>query len=660
MVKRLHLVLGTVLLLMAATTNAQSTTELDPVTVTSTLQSISASATGRNIVVLKGEQFSKLPVHSIDELLRYIPGIEVQMRGPLGAQSDIVLRGGTFQQVLVIMDGVRLNDANTGHFNSYIPISPTQIERIEVLKGAASAIYGTEAVGGVINIITKAFAVKESAGNTGEQGEPKPSIAHGFNRGIGFNRGSGQIAVGSYGTITANAGAFFQTKNTAIDAGFLTNHTTGQLQRGIDGFVHATTASIGISHSFSPYLKLSVRTAFDTRHFAAQNFYTTFLSDTATEKVTTFWNQAQLQYAKKKHSFTLNAGYKTLKDEYRYNAISIANTNRSKLLQSLAVYSFKPTAGTTITAGAQWLNKQITSNDRGNHQLNQLGAFALLYQQVGKHFFINPALRLEWNQRSGSELVPQLNVSYKFPQVQLRASGGKTIRDADFTERYNNYNKIFVTGGSIGNPDLLSERSWSYEAGADFFSVPHTRISVTGFQSRFSRLIDYVATPYSQILHNQNLSPTGNFALAKNIGGVVNTGAELDMQYNQQWSNQQLWLSAGLTLISTRSNQPVTSFYLSSHANVLAIASAVYSYRWVQLSINGVYKSRNERAASAINAAISKEYFVMNSRLAASVYKSKMQVFVQADNLFNKSYSDLLGAMMPGRWVQGGVAVHVW
>ena len=103
-------------------------------------------------------EFSKLPVHSIDDLLRYVPGIEIQARGPMGAQSDIVLRGGTFQQVLVIVDGIRINDPLTGHFNSYIPIAPSEIDRIEILKGASSAIYGSDAVGGVIHIITKTFA----------------------------------------------------------------------------------------------------------------------------------------------------------------------------------------------------------------------------------------------------------------------------------------------------------------------------------------------------------------------------------------------------------------------------------------------------------------------------------------------------------------------
>src|SRR5215213_7264322 len=131
--------------------------ELDPVTITASIAPERVSKTGRNLLIIKGERFNHLPVNSVDELLRYLPGVEVQMRGPLGAQSDIVLRGGTFQQVLVILDGVRLNDPNTGHFSSYIPIAPAEIDHIEILKGASSAIYGSEAVGGVINIITKTF-----------------------------------------------------------------------------------------------------------------------------------------------------------------------------------------------------------------------------------------------------------------------------------------------------------------------------------------------------------------------------------------------------------------------------------------------------------------------------------------------------------------------
>ena len=101
--------------------NAQEI-DLDPVTVTASINPLKASQTGRNLIVIGGNRFAQLPVHSLDELLRYLAGIELQARGPFGSQSDITLRGGTFQQVLVIVDGVRVNDANTGHFTANILI----------------------------------------------------------------------------------------------------------------------------------------------------------------------------------------------------------------------------------------------------------------------------------------------------------------------------------------------------------------------------------------------------------------------------------------------------------------------------------------------------------------------------------------------------------
>ncbi|MGZ5285618.1 MAG: TonB-dependent receptor, partial [Flavisolibacter sp.] len=93
--------------ILCTSLNAQDP-DLDPVTITTSSTPEKTSRSGRNLFVIQGERFNDLPIQSIDELLRYLPGIEMQSRGPMGAQSDIVIRGGTFQQVLVILDGLRL------------------------------------------------------------------------------------------------------------------------------------------------------------------------------------------------------------------------------------------------------------------------------------------------------------------------------------------------------------------------------------------------------------------------------------------------------------------------------------------------------------------------------------------------------------------------
>lgn len=611
--------------------------ELDPVTISSSLSSITASKTGRNIIVIKGDAFSKLPVHSIDDLLRYVPGIEVQARGPMGAQSDIVLRGGTFQQVLVVVDGIRINDPLTGHFNSYIPIAPGEIERIEILKGASSAIYGSDAVGGVIHIITKTFAT---------QTKEKKEV-------------TGQITGGEYGLRNANLGGFYSNGKTAIGAGFLSNNSDGQLQRGTRGFFNLNTASVSLSHQINKAWQIGFRSAFDDRKFSAQNFYTTFASDTADEKVQTFWNQLRLAFQQSSNKFSISFGYKVIDDKYKFNTASIPNHNKAKIFQLLTLYEHKFSEKTTVVSGLQFFDRSIKSNDRGKHHVKQMGGFAVLQQYIGA-VTLSPALRLDWDETGGTELIPQINASYRKNKILLRGSAGKTIRHADFTERYNNYNKTLVTSGRIGNPDLAAERSFSYELGADLFASPNIKISATFFQRNHDDLIDYVTTPYANMPRKSNLSPTGTYALAKNISEVNTKGFETDIQFIKELNNKQrLYTVVGFTWLESKSSEATPSFYVSSHARLLTNFSIQYGTPAFSVAVNGLYKTRTPQIAAPIKATVTKDYFLLNAKAEGFVIKQKLSLFVEVDNVFDKAYSDLLGAPMPGRWLMGGLKLSL-
>ncbi|KAA0990096.1 TonB-dependent receptor plug domain-containing protein [Dyadobacter aurulentus] len=623
---------------------------LDPVTVTSSIVEKRASETGRNIAVIRGENFQNLPVHSIDDLLRYVPGVEIQARGPMGSQSDIVLRGGTFQQVLVILDGIRLNDPNTGHFNSYIPISPAEIERIEVLKGASSAIYGSDAVGGVIHVISKTFAAKLN--NGGDENSPaKTNISAG-------------ISAGQYGLINANAGGFYQKGRLAVSGGLLTNNASGVRQRGIKGYFHNNTASLSLNYQLSEAWNLAARSSYDHRDFAAQNFYTVLKSDTASEKVKSSWNQLKLGYKKNKTAFTVDAGYKFVEDTYLFNPHSIANNSKSRLWQGLATLQQEFTPATSLIAGLNYQNRNIASNDRGDHSLHQLAPFVSIVQRFGENFTVTPSVRVDWRQSIGTEAVPQITLSYKKDSWQLRGSAGKTIRDADFTERFNNYNKALVTGGNVGNPDLKAERSFSYEAGADWFLTTNNKsqlkLSATFFQRLQNDLIDYVTTPYAQMPRKDNLSPTGNFGLALNIAEVNTTGIEVDIQSaNSLGANQKLLFNAGFTWLDSKNSNQIPSFYVSSHAKFLTNFSAIYQVNNFSFSLNGLYKQRAARETAAIEARISSSYFMINAKAEYAFLNKMLAVYVQADNAFDVQYSDLLGSKMPGRWVMGGIRFNL-
>lgn len=614
-----------------------SNIELDSVTVTATRSVQNQKETGRNITVIRGEQFDKLPVHSIDELLRYLPGIEIQQRGPEGSSSDIVIRGGTFQQVLVIIDGVKLNDPLTGHFNTFIPIHPAEIDRIEILKGAASAIWGSEAVGGVVNIITKTFS-----GNSTRAG----------------NTVKGKVALGEYGLF--NAATYFSVSRnkSTFSGGVLSNNAKGQPLRGTNGFFHLTTVNLSFSQQLPKDWVLHFRSASDFRKFNAQNFYTTFSSDTANEKVNSWWNHLNLEKKTMKGVLNFDAAYKQLRDQFWFTPSATPNDNKTNVFTTQLYYTASIKNKSSYTTGVQFSRKQIISNDRGNHSLLHGAVYTILRHTLGSNVHLNESLRLDWDENYGAILVPQVNFAWTPSKFTFRASGGRSFRDADFTERYNNYNKVLVTSGRIGNPDLKPEHSWNAEAGADYSFSYQLKISTTIFYRDHTNLIDYANTPYNEMPRKDNLSPAGTYALAKNIEKVKTTGLELDMIYSKKLNeNSTVLVNGGFTWLQSKNNDPAPSFYISSHAKYLLNFSALYSIHAFSFSVTGLYKKRDEQKSAAINAEITPSYFVLNAKGVYQFSKKFDKLFIEADNLFDKRYSDLLGAMMPGRWLSGGFEI---
>ncbi|MBY0478424.1 MAG: TonB-dependent receptor [Chitinophagaceae bacterium] len=618
----------------------QKEIELDPITITATLTPKSALTTGRNIILIKGEQINKLPVNSIDELIRYLPGVEVQSRGPMGAQSNITIRGGTFQQVLIILDGIRLNDPLSGHFNSYIPIAPAEIDRIEILKGASSAVYGTEAVGGVVHIITKTFAAQK-----GKQ-------QHKLNA---------QVTAGEYGLRNAQAGFSWQKNKTAVAGGLLQNVADGQPLRGTNGFFNLTTISLSAKQYINDKISIAYRGAYDDRNFNAQNFYTNILTDSATERVITRWHHLNFTYQHKKHRFSFDGGAKDASDKYQFRKSAVANTNRSNLYQALALHNYNFNKKSSLTSGVQLIERSVQSNNRGNHSITTAGVFVILNQQIAEHFTINPALRVDWNERAGLELIPQLNLSYRYEKLQLRASAGRSTRDADFTERFNNYQPATVAAGNrIGNPDLEAENAFSYEAGADYLFTNELKVSAGWFQRYHNGLIDYVSTPYSNMPRQVNLIPGATYSLAKNIDKVNTKGIETDIQYSKTFSaNHTLIAAMGFVWINSKSSDSIPSLYVSNHAKYFTNFSVQYRYKFISIAINGLYKQRRPQTGNPAFVPVSKDYFLMNARLEGHFIENKLGVFIQADNVFNRRYSDILGTVMPNRWLMGGIKVSL-
>ena len=609
---------------------------LEPVLISSSAQQKRIRETGRNISVLTKDDIKNIPANSLDELLRFVPGIEVQQRGPQGSQSDLIIRGGTFQQVLVVIDGMRANEPLTGHFNAYIPIHPEEIERIEVIKGAAAAIFGPDAVGGVVHVITKAFT---------HNFETKNKSAAATLQGGQYGLFNGRIALSS------------SNKKSYVSGGLQQNKAKGIQMRGTTGYFDNGLANISYARKLNDAWRLMLRAAADSRDFNAQNFYTSFLSDTANEKVSSTWQQLALSRTSEKSTFSILVNARQLKDVYSFRPVSIANQNSTKLFNADIRHTVRlKWQQAKFTSGMQVFNKQITSNDRGNHKHLHTGIYANLQHQLLNKLFLTEGIRADWDQSYKWALIPQLNLAYTGALATLRASISKGIRDADFTERYNNFNKPLVSGGSIGNPALEAERSLNMEIGADLLLEKPVQLHATLFQRNQASLIDWATTAYANMPIRNNLVPTGIYALASNIANVDTRGAELDLSGDHHWGKEsKLRWNSGITVLkSTGKGNSLPSFYLSSHARLLWNSNMRISNKFGAFSMGTVYKKRNKQTANAINASISPEYITVNLRIEKYLFKKKAGLMMQIDNLTDVAYSDLLGSIMPGRWMQFG------
>src|ERR1039458_5930312 len=143
----------------------------ETVVVTGTFEPLSLDEMDRAITLLPARS-SGLVLNALEDLLRTDPALDLQERAPNGVQTDLSIRGGTFAETLVLLDGQRLNDAQTGHHDMDIPVPLDTIQQVEVLRGSGSTLYGSDAIGGVINIITAPpedmeLRLRTSVGNDG-------------------------------------------------------------------------------------------------------------------------------------------------------------------------------------------------------------------------------------------------------------------------------------------------------------------------------------------------------------------------------------------------------------------------------------------------------------------------------------------------------------
>ncbi|WP_046242852.1 TonB-dependent receptor plug domain-containing protein [Hymenobacter terrenus] len=628
-----------------AQTPADSSRALREVTVYASRLSQPGNQTGRAVTVIPSTSIARYPVNSIDDLLRCLPALEVQSRGSFGAQADVSLRGSTFNQVLFLLDGMRLNDPLTGHFGAYLPITPAEIEQIEIIRGAGAALYGPDAVGGVINIVTKTFAATERR----HEAELTSTTMR-----------------GEWNLWHTSTGGFLAQNRLRLGGGILLNTTDGQPRDAPStqrSDANLKTYSLSAAYDLTAKLSLAARASLDRRDYSAQYFYTTSAADQSRETTNKDWYQGQIRYQHNERARTeaqVSASRGT--DYYVFTPTSVANDHLTHYTNVLLSHQQQFSDKVRATLGGQADRRAVESNDRGNHAQWHYAGFGVVAVTPTPGLALTGGLRLDHDQAYGTELVPQLNVSQQIGEVlTVRGAIGRAIRAPDFTERYNSNGRagIVPTGFNVGNARLQAERTLNYEIGADYRPLPGLTAKATYFLRKGNNQIDYVPTPGGQVIEASgltNLNPASTYRYAQNLFEVTTQGLETELAYAHSFTPKiRFDGSVGHTYVHVTNAEDIASQYLANIARHVISGTVGLTSTRVNGSVSGLWKQRDGSAAAAINRTQRTEYLVFNARLEVALLPKRLWLTGQVQNLFNEQYSDLLGAQMPSRWLMGGV-----
>jgi iron complex outermembrane receptor protein len=550
----------------------------------------------RSVTVLNVRD-SALVADSLADFLRLDSSLDLQERAPNGVQMDLSIRGGTFGQTLVLIDGVRMSDPQTGHHDLDIPVPLAAISRIEVLQGAGSTLYGSDAIGGVVNIITA----------PPEAPEIRLGIAGGS---FGTNQQRLSIAE-SIGRFTEQAAA---TRD--FSSGFMADRDYRNLafssQTGIQ-------SSLGLTRILLGYAD---------KPFGADQFYGPYNSWEDTKTWLAALHQAlgkktDVDFAFRRHSdlFVLLRDNPAVYTNHHQDATWQASLRRRETLFRNANFNY----------GVEGYRDSIVSNNLGIHSRQRVAVYSSADFRALKRFSLSLGAREEAYRKWAAEFCPTVSGGVWLGHgLKFRTSASRAFRVPSYTDLY------YSDPNDAGNPNLKPERAWDYEAGFVWNGGGKLRAEVTAFQRRVSDGIDY-------------LGPTANGPWqAANIDNLRFTGAEASVTLRPAKTQEVSLQYTGLTGIQEALGQQFSK-YVFNYPSDSAVAA------WRAALPHGILMRTR---VGALNRRARNPYALWD--VYGGYSRGRVHPFLQMTNLTNTQYQEIIGVSMPGRAFLGGLEIRVW
>ena len=614
--------------------------ELEEVEVTSSRAPLTLGQSARLVTVLDREAIATASAQSVNDLLKLAAGVDVRQRGPIGAQTDISVRGGTNEQITILLNGININDPQTGHNTADFPVDISDIERIEVLEGPAGRVYGTSSLVGAINIVTRK-ADKTSADVHLEAGS------------FGYVSGGGRV-----------------------------NHLHGKLNNQLsasytrsDGYSRSQAGSLNSDLNIlkifyqgcydTDDLSLSWHAGLSNKDFGSNTFYSakyddqfehTFKLFTAVQaetkgllhfKPSIYWNRSH-------DRFELFRGNED-KVPFNYHRTDVFGIN----LNSYIDWSLGKTA-----FGAEFRNEDLVSGNLGeplNHLLPIHGtdrqytlglnrsnlSFHLEHNILLSNFTLSAglvAVKNTWNEMP-FRLYPGIDASWQFARhFKVYTSFNTSLRMPSFTELY------YSVGGHKADKYLKPEEMQAYEVGVKYLSEG-VRGNVSVYHHHGKNMIDWIRD-----------TRKGDDAVWESVNHtkVNSIGVEANLYFDflSLLPTQRFMRYVSLAYSYIDQDKDLENYLQSQyaleylkHKFTAQVVFNLFSHLYLNLSYRYQERMGNYQLLSGEVKPYG-SYSLFDARLSWNADKYKL--YVESNNLFNKTYYDYGNVPQPCHNLVGG------
>ena len=572
---------------------------LDEVIISSSKINLPFSKNFRTIKIIDSKEIQQIPANNVSDLLQQVTGIDVRRRGAGGVQGDLYIRGGGFDQTLLLVDGMKMDDVQTGHHTLNMILPLYLIERIEIIKGPAARIFGQNAFNGAINIVTKDFVAQKGA----------------------IEMNLNELSYGSF----EQKNISLSTKITGENIKSLISYSGNRS----DGYRHNTDYKRNnyfIKTSFNTNnAPVDILVSFNENKFGANGFYA---SPSATEQyeetqaslfgITTTINSENL-------SITTKLYWRRGQDEYIYirdNPSVYRNLHKTNNVSAELSGSYFSDLGVT-GFGIDLSAVNISSNNLGEHMRTTVNLFAdHTFKLMDNKLMISPGIAFSYFSDLSFHSFPGVDLGYNLnSNFKLYSNIGKTYRIPTYTDLY------YSDRTTIGNENLNPESAISTEFGVKY-DTSNVKFTASFFNRNAKNIIDYAKENEEDLWK------------AVNIGSLNSNGYEFYFSYSFKSSNtlsSANSINIGYTKIKDNnyvSNINFSRYSLNSLKHHLASNLNLNYIRNINHSIVFKYAERSDKS----------NYKVLDSKIMF-----KKSIFIYINNILNEQYSETNLVPMPGR-----------